>query len=220
MDGADSRIIPVRQTEQVLLDLIQCARKHLLVVSYAVYRISRIREALLRAADRGVRVRIVLDVADPDEMDGYNPLLPIREPLLSCAEILYWPKEQRPPDAEGRRGTLHVRCVVADSQRISISSANLTEQAFRMNMELGILITGTRFSREVDAVSFSVGAIQRKNYLLGSIVGLTCFVKLQRIPIVCRRSDLQTRAPLEKPAEPGQLPSGMAGAHPGRPRRV
>jgi phosphatidylserine/phosphatidylglycerophosphate/cardiolipin synthase-like enzyme len=150
VDGADSRIIPVRQTEQVLLDLIQCARKHLLVVSYAVYRISRIREALLRAADRGVRVRIVLDVADPDEMDGYNPLLPIREPLLSCAEILYWPKEQRPPHAEGRRGTLHVKCVVADSQRISISSANLTEQAFRLNMELGILITGTRFSREVD----------------------------------------------------------------------
>jgi phosphatidylserine/phosphatidylglycerophosphate/cardiolipin synthase-like enzyme len=39
---------------------------------------------------------------------------------------------------------------VADSQRISISSANLTEQAFRLNMELGILIAGTRFSGEVD----------------------------------------------------------------------
>ena len=133
-----------------MLDLIQSARKHLLVVSYAVYRIPRIREALVGAVHRGVRVRVILDVADPQDIDGYNPLLAIGEPLLSCAEILYWPKDQRPPDAEGRRGTLHVKCVVADSERMFISSANLTEQAFRLNMELGILVAGTRYSREID----------------------------------------------------------------------
>ena len=51
---------------------------------------------------------------------------------------------------EGRRGSLHVKCVVADSARMFVSSANLTEQALRLNMELGILLGGTRHPREVD----------------------------------------------------------------------
>lgn len=148
--GPDSRIIPTRQTEQVLLNLIRCARKRLLVVSYAVYRIAKIREALASASGRGVQVRIILDVDDPVNIDGYNPLLSIGEPLLSCAEILYWPRDQRVPNADGRRGILHVKCLVADGIHLFISSANLTEQALRLNMELGVLITGTRYSRDVE----------------------------------------------------------------------
>jgi phosphatidylserine/phosphatidylglycerophosphate/cardiolipin synthase-like enzyme len=54
------------------------------------------------------------------------------------------------PDAEGRRGSLHVKCVVADAERMFVSSANLTEQALRLNMELGILIAGTRHPHDVE----------------------------------------------------------------------
>ena len=147
--GPDSRIIPVRHTEQVLLDLIRGARKSLLIVSYAVYRIHSICESLCEAADRGVTVRIILDLMDPLEVDGYNPLIAIGARLRSCSEVLYWPKDQRAPNPEGRRGTLHVKCVVADSARLFVSSANLTEQALQLNMELGILITGTPHPRDV-----------------------------------------------------------------------
>jgi phosphatidylserine/phosphatidylglycerophosphate/cardiolipin synthase-like enzyme len=148
--GPESRVIPVRQTEQVLLDLIRCARKRLLVVSYAVYHIPRIREALVAAIERGVRLQMIVDVMNPEAIDGYNPLIAIGEPLLSSAEILYWPKDQRTSDADGRRGTLHVKCVVADGERLFISSANLTEQAFRLNMELGVFIAGARHARNVE----------------------------------------------------------------------
>jgi phosphatidylserine/phosphatidylglycerophosphate/cardiolipin synthase-like enzyme len=148
--GPHTNVIPVRQTEQVLLDLIRGAGRSLLVVSYAVYRIHSIREALGDAADRGVKVRIVLDLMEPAKIDGYNPLIAIGQRLLSCTEVLYWPKEQRAPDTEGRRGTLHVKCVVADSERMFVSSANLTEQAMHLNMELGVLIIGTRHPREVE----------------------------------------------------------------------
>jgi len=71
--GPHTNVIPVQQTEQVLLDLIGGARRNLLVVSYAVYRIHSIREALGDAAHRGVRVRIVLDLMEPAKIDGYNP---------------------------------------------------------------------------------------------------------------------------------------------------
>jgi phosphatidylserine/phosphatidylglycerophosphate/cardiolipin synthase-like enzyme len=73
-----------------------------------------------------------------------------RETLLSRAEVLYWPKEQRVPDTEGRRGTLHVKCVVADSARMFVSSAKSDRAGDRLNMELGILIGGTRNPGDVE----------------------------------------------------------------------
>ena len=39
-------------------------------------------------------------------------------------------------------GILHVKCVVADGRWLFLSSANLTDYAFTINMELGLLITG------------------------------------------------------------------------------
>lgn len=148
--GPDSKVIPVRQTGQVILDLIRSARRTLLVVSYAVFRIPNIRDALSEAIRGGVHVRIVLNLMDPAANGDYDPLIAIGAGLRTSAEILYWPKEERELDSEGRRGSLHVKCVVADSRRMFVSSANLTEQALRLNMELGILMEGTRHPGDVE----------------------------------------------------------------------
>ena len=113
--GPDSRVIPVRQTAQVLIDLIADAKQSLLVVSYAVFRIPKIREALICAASRGVRIRIVLDLASDSDIQGYNPLRAVGDEVISCSEILYWPEDKRQADADGKRGLLHVKCLVADS---------------------------------------------------------------------------------------------------------
>lgn len=39
-------------------------------------------------------------------------------------------------------GILHVKCAVADGEWLFLSSANLTQQAFTINMELGMLVRG------------------------------------------------------------------------------
>ena len=52
--------MPMRQTEQALLQVIDAARKRLTLVSYAVYNIPRICEALVRAADRGVAINVII----------------------------------------------------------------------------------------------------------------------------------------------------------------
>ena len=39
-------------------------------------------------------------------------------------------------------GSLHVKCAVADGEWLLLSSANLTQQAFTINMELGMLVRG------------------------------------------------------------------------------
>ena len=40
-------------------------------------------------------------------------------------------------DTGGRSGLMHVKTIVADSQVAFLTSANLTEAAFELNMELG-----------------------------------------------------------------------------------
>lgn len=53
-----------------------------------------------------------------------------------------WPHEQLPVDERGKRGVLHSKCAVADERMLFVSSANLTEHALNLNMELGVLIQG------------------------------------------------------------------------------
>jgi phosphatidylserine/phosphatidylglycerophosphate/cardiolipin synthase-like enzyme len=50
----------VRQTEQVIFDLIQCAETRLTVMGFGIFKVPRLIEALEAALARAVDVRIVL----------------------------------------------------------------------------------------------------------------------------------------------------------------
>src|SRR5262245_9646317 len=52
------------------LDFVDPARERLLLVSYAVYNIPRISKALVRAADRGASIRVVIE--GPGQLEGRN----------------------------------------------------------------------------------------------------------------------------------------------------
>ncbi len=149
--GPDSEIIPVRHTEQVLLQMIERATDHVTLISYAVHRIPRIREALLFANERGVQVRLVLEGADPQESpENYKTLWSIGNDLTSRATTYFWPVGQRAKDASGKVGRLHVKCLVVDDSWLYLSSANLTEQAFTLNMELGLLLHNSKHACQVE----------------------------------------------------------------------
>ncbi|MFI5453846.1 MAG: phospholipase D-like domain-containing protein [Isosphaerales bacterium] len=62
-------------------------------------------------------------------------------------------KEQRARDSGGKLGSLHVKCVVADGRWLFLSSADLTDYAFTINMELGLLITGEIYPIASNAIS-------------------------------------------------------------------
>ena len=118
-------------------------RERLLVVSYAVYNIPQIRDALIRAADRGVTIKVVIE--SPDQVEGkkaYSTLAALGPTVAGRCGVYVWPIEGRFRGGTGKPGLLHVKCVVADGRWLFLSSANLTEQAFSINMELGVLITG------------------------------------------------------------------------------
>ena len=141
--GPDTQVVPLRQTEQVILQVIESARERLTLVSYAVYRIPRVCEALVRAADRGVSLRVIIEAWDRHEgMNVYHRFRAFGDKVASRASVFLWPLEQRATDGGGNPGVLHVKCVVADGLWLFLSSANLTENAFTLNMELGVLVSG------------------------------------------------------------------------------
>ena len=69
--------------------------------------------------------------------------------VAACSAVYYWPKDKRGQDDKGKQGILHVKCAVADGRWLFLSSANLTEYAFTINMELGVLVTGGKLPAQV-----------------------------------------------------------------------
>jgi phosphatidylserine/phosphatidylglycerophosphate/cardiolipin synthase-like enzyme len=150
--GPEVGVVPLRQTEQVILQVIDSANERLLVVSYAVFNIPRICEALIRAADRCVAITIVVESPDRNEgRKAYNTLAALGPAVASRCDVYLWPIEGRPRSDSGKPGLLHVKCAVADGKRLFLSSANLTEYAFSINLELGVLITDGDAPVQVEA---------------------------------------------------------------------
>jgi phosphatidylserine/phosphatidylglycerophosphate/cardiolipin synthase-like enzyme len=149
--GPETAETRFRHTEQAILEVLDSAQQRLTVVSYAVYRIPRIRDALVAAAKRGVNIRLIVET--PNRIEGqteYDCLLALGNNVASVASVYYWPQENRAKDDNGKTGILHVKCAVADSQRLFLSSANLTDYACTINMELGLLVTGGKLPGQVE----------------------------------------------------------------------
>lgn len=149
--GPEVGVVPFRRTEQALLQVIDGATERVLVVSYAVYNIPRICGALVRAAGRGVKITVVVET--PDRLEGqntYSTLQALGSQVAAKSSVYFWPLDNRPKDANGKAGILHVKCAVSDGKTLFLTSANLTEYAFTVNMELGLLVTGGCLPQQID----------------------------------------------------------------------
>lgn len=141
--GPEVEAVPPRRTEQALLQVIDSAKVTLTVVSFVAYKVPVVATAIAAAARRGVSVRLVLEDAEVSQgrvaFDALNAFGP---EVAARAQVYVWPADKRATDPGGRHGSLHAKCAVADTSWLLISSANLTEHAFNLNIELGVLIKG------------------------------------------------------------------------------
>lgn len=139
--GPDSSEIPVRRTEQVLLQLIQGSQRELTIVSFAVYNVPEISRALIELMNRGVHLRIIAETPEVGETRvPFGVMAGLGAEVATRAQVFIWEKSKRPKDAEGRHGSLHMKCAISDCQDLFISSANLTGYALTLNMEMGLLV--------------------------------------------------------------------------------
>jgi len=138
------------RTEQTLLDLIRNAERTLLIVTYAAYRVDAVRIALADALDRDVYVKLVVELGEEDGGGvSFSPLHALKKRCESRMAIYAWPLDRRPKTLDGKQGSLHAKCAVADDDVLLVSSANLTSYALELNMELGVLVTGGDAPRRV-----------------------------------------------------------------------
>lgn len=139
--GPTTVAVPVRRHDQALLEIIAGSMETLTLVSYAVFGVQAVVEALASAVGRRVTVRVVLEFRGAEGEQTYDPLKALKG-LDPRIEVYHWPYEERPVREDGKRGYIHVKCAVADGRVSFISSANLTTYALEANMELGVLIEG------------------------------------------------------------------------------
>ena len=149
--GPASARFPVRRTDQVLLSLIEGARQELLIVSFAVHAEPRWLQALSRAVRRGVSVTLVLETTASGRIarDGVRML---DAAVGQGVRVLTWDPAGRLQNTAGRVGAIHAKCAVADRSAALVSSANLTEDALTLNLELGMAINGGPLPAKIAAL--------------------------------------------------------------------
>ena len=142
--GPSSPHVSIRHTKAVLLELIDRARRELIVVSYAAYKVPVLVSALQNARQRSVLVRLILesttDSAGALTHDGAAAFESIRDRV----EMYVWPIEKRPAGSR-----LHAKVAVADGEIAFVTSANLTGHALDQNLEVGVLISGGQTPRRL-----------------------------------------------------------------------
>lgn len=136
--GPTTRFVPTRRTEQVLLDLIADAHADLFLVSFVAYDVPSVVAAMNEAANRCVRLRVLLEASTIHGGSlNVDPAAIMRSSVPS-AEIFTW-KQKPEPFVDGK---VHAKVAVVDGARAFITSANLTGHALEKNMEAGVLVNG------------------------------------------------------------------------------
>jgi phosphatidylserine/phosphatidylglycerophosphate/cardiolipin synthase-like enzyme len=138
--GPATEVVPLRRTEQVLCEIIDAAKETLLIVSFVAYRADDVLAAIRRALHRKVRVMMVLETEKESGGKVSFDLASKYKTDFPGLEMYIWPSDKRETDEGGHHGAIHAKCAVVDRRLAFITSANLTEFALELNMELGILM--------------------------------------------------------------------------------
>lgn len=137
--------IAARRIDQTLYDLISNAKREILLVTFAAAKIERLTTALLKAAQAGVKIRLILEFEQSSEGGlSFDALKAFPPKLVAVAEVYHWPVEKRERNQAGRPGKLHAKVAIIDDTGI-VSSANLTDDAFNRNLEVGVLVSNVDF---------------------------------------------------------------------------
>ncbi|WP_405731180.1 DISARM system phospholipase D-like protein DrmC [Streptomyces sp. NBC_01537] len=143
VSGPVSDAVPIRLTASVAIQVIRAASTTLLVTSYAAFGIQEIVSEIRAAADRGVSVDLVLETAHASggrlhgDSDGRTAFHELR--FHPDVHLWQWANDERHGPG-GRRGSMHAKVIAADRNTALLGSANLTDNAYSDNLEIGAVI--------------------------------------------------------------------------------
>jgi phosphatidylserine/phosphatidylglycerophosphate/cardiolipin synthase-like enzyme len=143
VSGPVSNAVPIRLTASVAIRVIRAATSRLLVTSYAAFGVREIVSEIWAAADRGVSVDLILETARSiggkleGDRDGRTAFHDLR--FHPDVHLWQWANDQRRGPG-GRRGSMHAKVIAADRATAFLGSANLTDNAYTDNLEIGAVI--------------------------------------------------------------------------------
>ena len=138
--GPANNRFPVRRLDQVLYDLVLKAEKRIVLVTFAAHRVQILCDHLTAAVKRGVTLTLIVE--SEEESEGqltHDAIEAFHDVPAAGMQIYYWPLAKRERNQAGRPGKLHMKCAIVDEVAL-IGSANLTDDAFNRNMELGMIV--------------------------------------------------------------------------------
>lgn len=138
--GPANNRFPVRRIDQVLYDLVSTAKKRIVLVTFAAHRVRHLCAHLTQAVERGIELTLIVE--SEGESEGQltrDAIAAFRNVPAARTHLYYWPLEKRERNQAGRPDKLHMKCAIVDDVAL-IGSANLTDDAFNRNMELGMLV--------------------------------------------------------------------------------
>jgi phosphatidylserine/phosphatidylglycerophosphate/cardiolipin synthase-like enzyme len=133
--GPSTEMVPVRNTERVLCEIVAAAKTRIFIVSYVAYEVDSVVQALQNAAARNVRIDMLLESSIEHGGSVTVDSVKTMERSIPSVHIYAW-------KPEGIGGSVHAKCAVADGNVALITSANLSPAAMERNMELGVLVKG------------------------------------------------------------------------------
>jgi len=137
---AVSLLVTPDNAEGRLLGLLDNATDSIAVQQVTLGRPGNpLRRAILRAARRGVRVRLLLSGAWYARAENRDVAEALRE--LSRRESL--PLEVRVANPAGRFGKLHSKGIVIDGDQAVVGSINWNNNSLRRNREVAVVLHGT-----------------------------------------------------------------------------
>jgi len=150
--GPDFPGVPMRKTEQVVLEMIDNAERELFISSFAVYKIQDILNHLEWAIQSEVIVNMLLETPQSSHHKiRHDPLELFSEYLRENGNFYIWPYKNRSAEQDKIIGALHAKFVMQDKKVLFVSSANLTGSALERNIELGVLIENEKISQNLDS---------------------------------------------------------------------
>tara|TARA_B100000315_G_scaffold35517_1_gene30156 strand:+ start:2918 stop:3682 length:765 start_codon:yes stop_codon:yes gene_type:complete len=137
--------IPARATQYLMKEMIDSAETRITIVGYLVTAGAKtIFDAMVNKSNYGVTCRIVLDKAE-EQMNIIENLWGTITPFPQVFGLTQKRK--------GGRRLLHAKLMVIDRKEVLITSANLTYQGLKNNIEIGVRIRGKVASKVDDLIT-------------------------------------------------------------------
>jgi phosphatidylserine/phosphatidylglycerophosphate/cardiolipin synthase-like enzyme len=121
-------------------------------------RANQVREALIDAARRGVRVHVFLDVSDDEDFSTEANRAVAKDLRRHGITVQF--------DAPGR--TTHTKLVIIDQRSVFLGSHNFTHSALRHNNEASVLIESPKLAQQARAYLQRIEALSTQERASGT----------------------------------------------------